>query len=170
MSSQSINVFSLSLRHHLVEQSALNAWALLFLAVLGFLGFTLLSVFEPFIRPLAWAICVGALLNPIKQSLIQTGRQWLENIETTESLLTVQLFFAPLYLILFLMDQLRIKAEQHKRIIAGILAVFLLHLMFDLLGVLSLFSSTCYYFCRFLLTQLYFGLFSYGKYVVSSFY
>ena len=152
MSSQSINVFSLSLRRDLVEQSALNAGALLFLAVLGFLGFTLLSVLNPFIRPLAWAICVGALLNPIKQSLVQRGRQWLNNIETTDSLLTMQLVFAPIHLALLLVDQLRIKAEQHTRVIYGVPIVFILIIIFKLLGLLSLLSSICIYFYYFLQT------------------
>ena len=152
MSSQSINVFSLSLRRDIVEQSALNAGALLFLAVLGFLGFTLLSVLNPFIRPLAWAICVGALLNPVKQSMVQRGRQWLENIETTDSLLTMQLVFAPVHFALLLVDQLRIKAQQHTRVIYGVPTVFFLIYIFKLLGLLSLLSSIFNYIYHFLQT------------------
>lgn len=152
MSSPSINVFSLTLRRDLVEQSALNAGALIFLGVLGFLGFTLLSVLNPFIRPLAWAICVGALLNPIKQSMVQQGRLWLENIETTDSLLTMQLVFAPFHFALLLVNQLRNNAQRHTRVIYGVPIVFIVIYIFNLLGLTSLLSSIFSYFYHFLQT------------------
>lgn len=152
MSSPSINVFSLTLRRDLVEQSALNAGALIFLGVLGFLGFTLLSVLNPVIRPLAWAICVGALLNPIKQSMVQQGRLWLENIETTDSLLTMQLVFAPFHFALLLVNQLRNNAQMHTRVIYGVPIVFIVIYIFNLLGLTSLLSSIFSYFYHFLQT------------------
>lgn len=76
-----------------------NAFALFVLTLCCAALYVLFLILEPFFKPLFWALLVGSLLHPFKYKLSKKIKTWFENLEKTNTCVTVGLLSIPLNVI-----------------------------------------------------------------------
>ncbi|XP_066249575.1 transmembrane protein 245 [Euwallacea similis] len=79
-----------------VKQAVYNAVALFLLFLSCVAGLALYLILEPFVKPLMWALLVGSALHPLKRSLRDTFRAWLQNLEDTNTPTVLGLVLLPM--------------------------------------------------------------------------
>ena len=80
-----------------VKQALFNVAALGGVITVGATGLATYAVFQPFVKPLLWALLLGTVTHPVKRRLTAATRRWLADLERSGSPLFLHALLAPLW-------------------------------------------------------------------------
>ena len=126
-----------ALQHAIYNAIALVGVGLLCLAVVT-LYYCVLGVF---LRPLAWALCCGSMLHPLKRSLTATLRCRLHHLASRRVLLVVAVVLAPLWVLHATARECKRVYETHRAIVLGVPALLAVLYCVYRIGLGPFFSS-----------------------------
>lgn len=126
------NIGSLPQGHEKPLKHALyNAVALLLLFLCCAAAWALYIILEPFIKPLIWAVLVGSVLHPLKDSLAKRFRSWFDKIDDSGTPLILGLCVIPVNIVNDLSEFIGGKLLNNIKILIGIiLSVSVLHILY----------------------------------------
>lgn len=114
-----------------LKHALYNALALLLLFLCCAAVWALYLILEPFVKPLIWAVLVGSVLHPLKDSLAKRFRQWFNKLEESHTPLFIGLCVIPVNIVNDLSEFIGGKLLNNIRIIVGIiLSISLLHISY----------------------------------------
>ncbi|KAK7078839.1 hypothetical protein SK128_019189 [Halocaridina rubra] len=76
-----------------------NVAAVVFVVCVSAAAWSVYMIFQPFVKPLLWAVLCGSLLHPAKYMVTSWTRGWLQEVHSAGSLLSVSLTVLPLRLL-----------------------------------------------------------------------
>lgn len=102
------------------KQALFNVAALAFVLVFLAVAFATYNVFQPFMRPLVWALLLGTVMHPVKRRLTLAARDWLGELQRSQTPLFMHLLLAPAWAFDATTDAIGDTAVRH----IGVLAAF----------------------------------------------
>lgn len=82
-----------------VKQALYNTVALFMLMVCCAAGYALYIIFQPFMKPLMWALLVGSTLHPLKRSLRDRFQTWFQNLEINNTPIVFGVILVPVNIV-----------------------------------------------------------------------
>ncbi|XP_064104495.1 transmembrane protein 245-like isoform X2 [Macrobrachium nipponense] len=76
-----------------------NVAAVVFVVCVGAAAWSVYMIFQPFVKPLLWAVLCGSLLHPAKHIVTSWTRGWLLEVHSAGSLLSMSIALLPLRLL-----------------------------------------------------------------------
>lgn len=114
-------------------QAYCNGVTIVVLLVAGCICWAVYCVLEPFLHPLLWAVLVGTIIHPFKNTWTKRISQWLDGLEGNSIPLSAGLILSPLFVFNYLSKLLETTVVSHFRTILGAaLGVVLLWLLYKL--------------------------------------
>lgn len=114
-----------------LKHALYNALALLFLFLCCAAVYALYIILEPFIKPLVWAVLVGSVLHPLKDSLAKRFRSWFDKLEEFNTPIVLGACVIPINIVNDLAEFIGGKLLNNiKIIVAIILSVSILHIIY----------------------------------------
>ena len=108
-------------------QAYCNGFACVMLLLAGCILWAVYCVLEPFLHPMLWAVLIGTILHPFKQTWTERISTWLKGLEDSSIPLSAGLVLSPLFFFNYLSSLLESSVLQYWRAMLG-----------SLLGVVSL--------------------------------
>ena len=146
-----------------VKQALFNVAALAGVITVGAIGLATYSVFQPFIKPLLWALLLGTVTHPVKRRLTAAARRWLADLERSGSPLFLHLLLAPVWAFDATTDAIGNAAVRHIRALAAfVVAIAVVNVVWFytpnvLLALLWLFSHGVIGNLLWLLTSIFYN-------------
>lgn len=114
-----------------LKQAFYNALALFVLLLCGAAGWALFYIFEPFVKPLIWALLIGSVLYPVKHSLATQFELWFQQFSSSSNPIFFSFFMIPIHVIDEISETVGNTVMNNIKLIVtfgiGILSVFLIH-------------------------------------------
>ncbi|CAD6236263.1 GSCOCG00012466001-RA-CDS [Cotesia congregata] len=79
-----------------LKQSIYNAVALFLLCLVCFAGYGLYMIFQPFVKPLIWALLCGSVLFPFKLYITSSVKSWFAETENFYEILLINFTMVPI--------------------------------------------------------------------------
>lgn len=112
-------------------QAYCNGVTIVVLLVAGCICWAVYCVLEPFLHPLLWAVLVGTILHPFKNTWTKRISQWLDGLEGNSIPLSAGLILSPLFVFNYVSKLLEATVVSHFRTILGaalgVVALWLLY-------------------------------------------
>ncbi|KAF0304956.1 Transmembrane protein 245 [Amphibalanus amphitrite] len=102
-----------------VKQALFNVAALAGVITVSAIGLATYAVFQPFVKPLLWALLLGTVTHPVKRRLTAAARRWLADLERSGSPLFLHALLAPLWAFDAATDAIGDAAVRHIRALAA---------------------------------------------------
>ncbi|XP_076044187.1 transmembrane protein 245 isoform X2 [Oratosquilla oratoria] len=100
-----------------------NVGAVVFVAGGSAAAWSVYLIFQPFIRPLLWAVLCGSVLHPFKHRLCEWTKNWLGEVQASGALLSFSLALLPLHLLDRLSEKIGRLVVDHVREMIGVTVV-----------------------------------------------
>ncbi|XP_041371505.1 transmembrane protein 245-like [Gigantopelta aegis] len=104
-----------------LKQAFYTTAANLFLIVAGGASVAVYFILNPFLKPLCWALLCGTFLYPLKRTLTNVLKQWLQGLRHSNTPFVVGVVLLPIKLIDKTSDALSDIFRQHLKVICSIL-------------------------------------------------
>lgn len=114
-----------------LKHALYNALALLLLFLSCAAAWALYIILEPFIKPLIWAVLVGSVLHPLKDTLAKKFRSWFDKVDESRTPVLLGLCVIPVNIINDIAEFIGGKLMKNIKILIGlILSVTILHILY----------------------------------------
>ncbi|RWS29146.1 transmembrane protein 245-like protein, partial [Leptotrombidium deliense] len=99
-----------------MKQAFYNAVAVVFIALAIVASIAVYLVLQPFLRPLLWAVLFGSALHPFKQQLTRVTKQWLAEVQDTNTPLVIGAIILPFNIINWSLNGLISIVKQYAKL------------------------------------------------------
>lgn len=114
-------------------QAYCNGVAIVVLLIAGCICWAVYCVLEPFLHPLLWAVLVGTILHPLKNTWRKRISQWLDGLENNSIPLSAGLILSPFFFLNYLSKLLETSIITYSgTLLSSVLGVVALWLVYKL--------------------------------------